>query len=211
MLFCIPNTVKGGQRIAMLIEGGWWENEAKATIEEMTTKYGDEYANRRFGIMTVPRFEGGSTQKTLYSVTGNSVVLIRKNAKQPDWAIKFLRYTTTDENLRLYTRMTGSTRAYDYELTKEDLEQMSYYKCSLWDIFSNENTGLVYAYGPSKLALNNQSYFRSTWNWNAVTSTGRQLNEPLTVFEQYGDQVSVDDYLTALYDYHKNNWNSLNR
>ena len=202
---------EGGQRIAMLIEGGWWENEAKATIEEMTTKYGDEYANRRFGIMTVPRFEGGSTQKTLYSVTGNSVVLIRKNAKQPDWAIKFLRYTTTDENLRLYTRMTGSTRAYDYDLTKEDLEQMSYYKCSLWDIFSNENTGPVYAYGPSKLALNNQSYFRSTWNWNAVTSAGRQLNEPLTVFEQYGDQVSVDDYLTALYDYHKNNWNSLNR
>lgn len=91
----------------MLIDGGWWENEAKATIEEMTTKYGDEYANRRFGIMTVPRFEGGSTQKTLYSVTGNSVVLIRKNAKQPDWAIKFLRYTTTDENLRLYTRMTA--------------------------------------------------------------------------------------------------------
>lgn len=202
----------GQQRIAMLIEGGWWENEAKFTIEEMVAKYGSEYANRRFGIMTVPRFDGGDTRKTLYSVTGNSVVLIRKNANQPEWAKKFLRFTTTDENLRLYTRMTGSTRAYDYELTAEDLNQMSYYKRSLWDIFSNEDTGLVYAYGPSRLALNNQNYFRGDWNWRAaIASTGRQLNEPITTFKQYGNDVTVDDYMTALYDYHKNQWDNLNR
>lgn len=199
---------EGQQRIAMLIEGGWWENEAKGSIEELIATKGDEYANRRFGIMTVPRFDGGDTRKTLYSVTGNSVVLIRKNAKQADWATKFLRFSTTDENLRLYTRMTGSTRAYDYELTDDDLKQMSYYKQSLWDIFNDDETGLVYCYGPSKISMNNAAYFRGDWAWRVTNASGRTYNEPTTAFQQY-DTLTAQEYFDGLYAYHKDHWSSL--
>lgn len=201
----------GEKRIAMLIEGGWWENESKAMQEDMVARFGDEYANRRFGIMTVPRFDGQENMnKVLYSVTGNSVGFIRKNATQPELAKEFLRFTTTDANLRLYTRMTGSTRAYDYELTQDDLDSMSYYKQSLWDIFSDENTDMVYSYGPSRLAINNQAYFRGPWCWTGI-SGGRQLNEPTTAFAQYGSQLTVDAYMDALYTYHSNQWSNLNR
>lgn len=205
------STTGNRQRIAMLIEGGWWENESKAMQEDMVARYGDEYANRRFGIMTVPRFDGQeNTNKVLYSVTGNSVGFIRKNATQPELAKEFLRFTTTDANLRLYTRMTGSTRAYDYELTQDDLDSMSYYKQSLWDIFSDENTDMVYSYGPSRLAINNQAYFRGSWCWTGI-SGGRQLNEPTTAFAQYGSQLTVDAYMDALYSYHSDQWSRLNR
>ena len=105
------NSVK---RIAMFIEGGWWENEAKTTIETMANQNGGEYVNRRFGVMTYPRMDDGHYTETKYidadgnytldapanagdpsrkvndmaivSVTPHSNVAIRANALQPEAA-----------------------------------------------------------------------------------------------------------------------------
>lgn len=205
---------EGGKRIAMLIEGGWWENECKTTREEMASTYGADYEDRRYGVMTIPRFVGESgikdqtnTDRVLYTVTGNSCVFIKKNAKQAELAKKFLAFTTTDEMLRLYTRVSGSTRMYDYELTDEDLSQMSYYKRNLWDYFSNENTQIVQAFGYGKIAILNQSYFRSEWNWNA-TDGSRSYSEPISLFLNY-PSATVDEYMNALYNTHKNSWASM--
>lgn len=201
----------GGKRIAMLIEGGWWENECKTTREDMAAQYGAEYADRRYGVMTIPRFtdtEGikpqTSTERVLYTVTGNSCVFIRKNAKQPEIAKKFLAFTTTDEMLRLYTRVSGSTRMYDYELTEDDLSQMSYYKRNLWDYFSNEDTKIVQAFGYGKIALVNQSYFRNDWGW-AATDSSRSYSEPITLFMNY-KSATVEEYMNALYNTHSSGW-----
>ena len=204
----------GGKRIAMLMEGGWWENECKATRESMAATYGEGYENRRFGVMTIPRFEdtAGITpqqnkNKVLYSVTTNSTVFIKKNTEKAELAKKFMAFTTTDEMLRLYTRVTGSTRMYDYALTTEDLAEMSYYKRNLWDYFSDDKTEIVYTHGPAQMALLNQSYFRNEWNWSAST-TGRNFTEPISIFMNYPD-ATIDEYMNALYESHKNGWQAL--
>ena len=93
---------------------------------------------------------------------------------------------------------------YDYELTADDLSQMSYYKRNLWDYFSNDDTHIVYSHGPAKMALLNQSYFRSEWNWSATTSA-RSYSEPITIFMNY-PTATVDEYMQALYAHHQEGW-----
>lgn len=199
----------GEKRIAMLIDGGWWENEAKDTINLMADLYKGEYIDRRFGMMPFPKFdENSSDAATLYSVTGNSTVFIKANTPQPELATKFLRFTTTEENLRLYNRVSGSTRPYDYELTQDDLDQMSYFKRSLWDVFNKEDTTVVYSYSPHLKTLSNSSFFRNEWPWTATLSSGNTVSEPFAAFKQYSDLTS-QQYFNALYDYHKKKWTQL--
>lgn len=44
-------SITGAKPIAMLSEGGWWENEAKATVDSMAAINGGWYTNRRFGVL----------------------------------------------------------------------------------------------------------------------------------------------------------------
>ncbi|NLZ51758.1 MAG: carbohydrate ABC transporter substrate-binding protein [Thermoanaerobacteraceae bacterium] len=209
-LYSKYKAASGEKRIAMLLDGGWWENEAKDTINLMAELYKGDYINRRFGMMPFPKFDENSVDSaTLYSVTGNSTVFIRKNAKQPEIAKKFLRFTTTDANLRLYTRVSGSTRPYDYQLTEDDLSQMSYFKRSLWDVFKRPDTKVVYSYGPNPITLKNASYFRNDWNWTALLSSGNTVSEPFSAFKQYPN-LTAQAYFDSLYNHHKNRWTHLN-
>ena len=66
----------GSNQIAMLVEGSWWENEAKPVFNEMAESYNTPsrkygYGERRFGIMPLPVFEGGKSDNALYMGKGN--------------------------------------------------------------------------------------------------------------------------------------------
>lgn len=160
------------QQIAMILEGGWWEHEARETIDTMATMYGGEYVNRRFGVMTYPRMDSGSYTKedgtndmVLVSVTPDSNVAIRKNAKLAEAAQLFFIYTTTDKCLRTYTRISGSTRCYDYDLTDEDKAQMSTYKVSLWNYYKRalDSQNVRYITGPGKFGEYNPQIVSSSY------------------------------------------------
>ena len=231
------NSEKGGKRIAMFIEGGWWENEAKATIETMANQYGGEYVNRRFGVMTYPRFDDGHYTETRYldeatgnytvkedngkasrqvndmtivSVTPDSNVAIRKNAKQPEAAKLFLAYTTTDKCLRTYTRMTGSTRPYDYELTEDDFAEMSEFKQQLWGYYSRAiKAGNVrYISGPGRFGELNPQIVTGTYgvaSWGVVVNEiNVNMLEPLRIFQTYGaqDGFTAQAYFDAYVAYY---------
>lgn len=198
------STVTGAKRIAMLIEGGWWEHECKDVAATMASSYGEEYANRRFGVMTYPWMDENANKDgyTVVAVTPFANVAIKKNPKQKELAELFFAYTTTEHALRTYTRMTGSTRCYDYDLTADDLAQMSYYKQSLWGYYKDAKAHgrVVYNCATGEFSENNPQYVAGSFGI-AVQLTGEngincaQVN-PFKVFKE-NSSYTADQYYTA--------------
>ncbi len=209
----VYNSFMGSDSIAMLIDGSWWENEAKSTLENISLKYG--ISNRRFGIMTYPRMDdghyvdvNGNNKMSLVLVNPDSNVAIKKNPKQKEAAELFLIFTSTTDNMRKYTRMTGSTRCYDYDLTEEDFAEMSYYKISVWNYFKRamDSNNICFNRAPNLFGKNNKYIVESNYYF-ALTSeyTYYSADDPFSLFSKYPD-LTAEDYFTS----YKNYWTQSN-
>ncbi|MBO5712829.1 MAG: hypothetical protein J6R88_01325 [Clostridia bacterium] len=206
-------------RVAMFIDGGWWENGAKETLESLPSLYGDN-TKRRFGVMTYPRYEGhnvdadGNNKMVVVSGTPNSNVFIRKEAQgtpQEILAKLFLVYTTTQKNLSKYTAISGSTRPYTYALDSNDTQKYntSYYKQQLYkyyvDAVASDN--LRYVSGASKFSELNPKVVET--KYGVVTTglivDGNKINakNPIEVFEDYS--VDAETYFNAFKNYYTEN------
>lgn len=197
------------KRIAMLWEGNWWENEAKNTIVGMAES-DSSYANRRFGIMPFPQMDDNANKNyVMYALSPNASVVIRKNAEQPELAKMFMRYTSTDEALRLYTRETGAIRDMDYKLTDDDLSQMSYYKQKIWELYSAEKTTVVYTNDTSSFSQAHPSFLRGAWSFGAEYD-GKVLGCPMEAFKLYAKEgLTADVYFNKMAEtFDKEQWDS---
>lgn len=107
--------------IAMLIEGGWWMNEASSVFDEMAT-YNEKYAmdSRRFGVMPLPKADDGSSAPghTVAPFSGDSAILVSNFSANKEGAILFYRYLHTDEAMQIFTKNSGVLRPYDYDLAE---------------------------------------------------------------------------------------------
>lgn len=137
---------------AIVVDGGWWENEARAMFNSIAVKDADRgYGQRDYRYMLLPEFEGqagidGEGNGTVFSIRSSGAVIVPKcNDKDKLAAIKdFLAYTLSDENLRAFTRETGVVQPYIYELTEADREVMTPYANNSWDMYTDrENISLV--------------------------------------------------------------------
>lgn len=138
-------------RVAMILEGAWWENEAKDFFRTMAAQNGAQYAfgARRFGFMPVPKSSAdkvGNGEMTMISSTGNSVVCMNANvdAKQEEIAKAFIQYVHSDKALKTFTRVTGAIRPYEYELTENETKEMSYFAKQMWDLYRSDTAKISY-------------------------------------------------------------------
>lgn len=198
-------------RIAMLLEGGWWENGAKDFFATMEKKYGEQYgfAKRKFGFMPVPKADDGSSSPTttLISSTGNSVVCINAASTQKDLAKDFLQFVHSDESLRTFTRVTGSVRPYSYELTESDKEEMSYFSLSMFDIYHSDTTNISYiTLFQDPVFISEPSFLGNTnWFWGANIKSSL-YTDPLYEFSQ-DSSLTVADYVNGMKNkYSKTEW-----
>lgn len=116
--------------IAMLIEGGYWYNEAKVTMEAMADEYGDEWhwKNRRIGVMPIPKADDGSSAEGRTLTSGaTSMVFISSYTKKADLAKKFFKFIHTEESLREFTATTLGHRPFNYSLSQSELAELPYY------------------------------------------------------------------------------------
>ena len=169
------------QRIGMIMEGAWWENEAKDYFGTMASRYGNSYAygTRRFGFMPTPKSDDGKsdTGTTLISSTANSAVFIHAKTQVMDLAKDFLKFAHSDESLRTFTRVTGGIRPFDYELTEDDENKMSYFAKNVWEIYHDEATEISYVtiYNHDCF-VEQSSYLGDNWWWN-TTVGGAQYED----------------------------------
>jgi len=199
-------------RIGMIVEGGWWENEARSFFDTMAKNYGEEYGfgQRRFGFMPVPKADDGSSSSrtTLVSSTGNSVVVISKTTANLEIAKDFVEFVHRDESLRTFSRMTGSIRPYDYDLQEEDLNDMSYYAKNMFEIYSNENTDISYISLYYHDAFVEKRAFLGTNFWWQTNIDGNYYTDPFYELSQNSSLTAVM-YFQGLQDnYTKSRWDT---
>ena len=135
---------------AMLVEGLWWENEAKAMFAEVE-KAGRGYGKVNYRYMLLPAIEGqkgidGKGNGTVFTVsdTGGIVVVKQDNAEKLGKIKEFLGMTLSDSVLKAFTKDTGIMRPFNYEMTEADLASMSKFARNAWEIYSDkENIELV--------------------------------------------------------------------
>ena len=201
--------------IAMMIDGGWWEYEAKGIFDDMSIEYSSDYAykTRRFGLMPVPKFigtEGVPDQEydgvTLYT-PGSTAVVVNDKSTRKDIAIKFLRYSSSDEALEIFTKNTGVSRPYSYMLSEESYNQLSYFQKSMWDLYHRNDVEIVHALTNSKVRLEHQNELYA-WSWGSTTKKG-YVNDPIHTFKDYRDLTALDYFNGLQVRYSENYWKEM--
>lgn len=131
----------GKKRIAMLLDGSWWENEAKAYMNEMASKTNAKYKHgvRRFGYLPVPFFEedasiGLARQESATPVVrigrGSSMIVnakVNKATEEKQELVEaFMHYSQSYESIADFTATTGVVRPVEANFTKEDEAKFTY-------------------------------------------------------------------------------------
>lgn len=120
------NDVRNPQS-AILIDGNWWENEARATfndLESVNRGMGD----REYRYLLLPNLGADQkTDKSIFSCTasGSIVVPHDQDSTRLYYTKEFIKYILRDESLRYVARTTGYNLAYEYTLTEEDEQEMT--------------------------------------------------------------------------------------
>ena len=145
-----------GKPIAFLMEGSWWENEAKDYFAEIAARKGSEYAygTREFAMLPFPKFTE-STEfvpkqvNTKITLKSNSVrryvngVLVNKKSDQKDLAKLFLKFAYSEEMNADFNINSGLTRPMTYTMKPEQLQQLTPYQRSIYELTQNENVEIV--------------------------------------------------------------------
>ena len=180
-----------GERIAMIVEGTWWQNEAEDIFDSLADasgSNGDQYRseNRKFGIMPFPKAEDGSSDEegAVYIYTGNTQIFINSASDHKDIAKLFLRYMHTDENLKAMTEMTGIFRPFEYEIDEDNLP---YYFSKMVNQYY-ESKPAVYNLNINKMRRDSMSsdFAYTGWNWTCTSNTfGGVQTAPHKAFHNY--------------------------
>ena len=156
------------EKIGMLIEGSWWHNEA-----EMNDVFEDYYKMtnkiRNFAWMGLPAqvydsvTEGNGREQTLVNAV-SSYAFINENVDERAENIckEFLRFLYTDEELQYFTQETGMRKAVEYDLTADQISQMTTFEQSVY--FACENSEVVYEMMDNYTYIANRAMLNVAWN-----------------------------------------------
>lgn len=188
-------------KIAMILEGTWWENEAEDVFNDMVS-INEKYSkyNRRFGFMPMPKADESRLGKNVLRDGVANVVVIRGNIEERkiEAAKTFVQFACTEQSLKEITKTTGITCALDYELTEEELSKMTYFCRSVWNL--QQNSDIVYA----RFETDDVETFVRGSGYNAFIERYSRVGEvEETNFANamlYRD-VTAEQYFNGLYDY----------
>lgn len=137
---------------AMIVEGSWWENEARPSFAANDRLYPERsFGKCDYRYMLLPYFDGGvqafgNGKGTAVAISEASSFFVVKPtdyetqaAKDKIEALKdFLLYTLKEESLRKTTVLTGVVRPYKYTLTQEDKAKMTPFARNNYDLYMDE-------------------------------------------------------------------------
>ena len=193
------NAASGNEekRIAFIIEGGHWYNEAKAYINETNGTIYPEYTNgRRFSVMPFPTFDGRpGTTATYLESSHQFSMFVNAQTSKADIAKLFIKYLCTDETVRMSAAMSGIIRACDYTLSAAELAQMPYYYAELYKLQNSDSVNLVSLRMNDNFYIENQSMESLAWIWSGsfINSKGNKasLSDPFADFKAYGSKENL--------------------
>ncbi|MBO5214752.1 MAG: hypothetical protein J6B79_01005 [Clostridia bacterium] len=146
--------------IAMIVDDSWWEDQSKEAFRDISAQYGEEFSrkNRRFAMMPLPKATKEQIGEPFTLLDShNSIAFINANCSKSelDLAKTFLQFANTQESLVEFTLTTNAPKALNYELTNEQINEMTHFGKSLWSI--KESGNVVYPLSTNEFFKDNQS------------------------------------------------------
>ena len=133
---------------AFLIEGSWWEFEAKNSLVN-SAKYGDGrgFGAREYRVYLKPVTENQIGDKDVTVLSGdlshgvlfNNIPSKLKGSKE-DFIAKckdFMAYTLTDENMAYYTETTGIEKPFRYNMTDAQLAKLTPFQRNIREMLAD--------------------------------------------------------------------------
>ena len=204
-------SVLAGQRIAMIMEGTWWEMEADDTFTRMA-KNDATYSkqNRRFGIM--PPIKPTGSQATKHTFLAD-----RQGAWIPNRTVTagggtfaaaklFIKMLASDELLNRYMAVTNIPAAFDFNMSDETYKAMTYFGKQVYEISKNANNTCAFVsefrdYHPAFIYNNAKHPQAFSSNIEDPNSFSSGTNSPMRFFKFDRNNKSAEDYFDSLYSY----------
>ncbi len=196
--------------IAMFMEGGYWENEARTHFDNAARLDASKgYGKRDFRIMPIPNFVGteGITDQTNTSEdevfvgrTNDSMICLAKTtkAKNPELQLSlaklFLQFVQSREQMSNFVRDTGGCfRTYKFSATKEELAEWTKYGQSIYR-YLEQGSKIIPDMSRSKKRMNIYADGEYKWSFTYQSSEAGALpvSDPVSAFITYPD-LSVND------------------
>ena len=132
---------------AMLLEGAWWEYEARATFTALGKVDADRgYGKREYRYMLYPNLEGQVNDKTVFSAGESGVMIVAKDENKERLQVTkdFLGYMASDEAVKIFTKVTGCPMPYNVEFTDEDKKDLTPFARNMTELYyDSENIDIV--------------------------------------------------------------------
>lgn len=190
----------GRTRVAMTLNGCWWENEAKTAFATDARRNGEKwgYGKRDFRFMPVPAIEGQSeTMNGKYVFATNadgSVFAMKSEDEEKNKAmLDFIKFFVSDKGLRYFGVQTGSMPAYRFDLSEEDYNSLTPFSQNQYDILNCENTVILRPELIAQLSPINYLTANSPERWGAIINGYEYANAYDGVV-----RTSESEYVAAL-------------
>ena len=208
---------QGAKQIAMILDGAWWENEAKSYMNEMAGEKGAKYAHgtRRFGYLPVPHFEADETIGLSEQINTKNVlrcgrvadILVNKKVEKATAEKRalledFMLYLQSHDSLVDFSQTTGVIRPIDAHFTKNDIEKFTYMAQQVYGLINTSDLFI-----PTLEMTNTAVKFSAGSDWMVGSIVnGKLYNEPMLAFAE--SNVTVAEYLAGQKDrYDEESWN----
>ena len=190
---------------AMLLDGSWWQTEATPTFTSQG-KVNAEYSkqNRKLAWMPLPKATADKVGEKAVSYDIMYPLCVMKsgldtNSWQYKYALDFIQFANSDEQLAKFTQITGCTKALQYDLTDTQYEALSYYGKTFYDAYKASD--IVFPYDNNLLFANNQSVFKEIDNTGAGSPLYKSTAYATYFTKGLENGVSVEKYFSGMYSY----------
>lgn len=206
------------RQVAMLVDGIWWENEARPTFYSIgAEKPSRGYGKRDYRVMLTPNLPGqvgvredNSGSVLCMSDTGAVFAYKSKDAEKNEVAKEFIAFSCKDEYLRQFVVTVGASRPFNITLTQEDYNAMTPFAKNVWAIMNDSENIQFVRPNVSALLNNINSVSDKRGNlFNAIIpeKTGnRTYSMPLPAL--FRTDNTAADYAEYSAKYYEEHWSS---
>jgi len=203
----LESNFEGEKPIAMMLEGSYWLNEAKASgkYKEAVDKYAG-VADLEFAMMPLPIQAAGSVKEgegrsPVHLDMLSSYAFINANvlSKHGEGVLKlakdFLKYCYTDVSLANFTEKSNVTKDVKYDMPPAQYENLGSFAKSVWDAKENDKV-VVPISGEAEFVKNPSEFtmFSDLVLWKTTSGDGTPY--PYTGFHSM--KMSAEDYFAGM-------------
>lgn len=183
-------------QIAMLLDGEWWENEARRIFAEDAKVNGEEYAygKRDFRFMPLPAMDGQAEEsngKHYFKSEADGTVFVYKQTDEGkrNAIFDFLRMYASEENCLNYTKCNGAIMPYEYTINDEVKGTLSKFSQHLLEV-RNDPSSVMISY---KELEENSPFVNPPERWEDIKVGTKTYATPLALFRE--TNTTVADYI----------------